>query len=42
MLATRAFVGALITRRTIGKDANEQHSCAALGTRWTSDHPWRI
>src|SRR5262249_31729562 len=26
----------------IGKDANQQHSCAAPGTRRTSDYPWRI
>jgi hypothetical protein len=38
----RAFVGALIMPRTIGKDPNQQHPCAALGTRRTSDYPWPI
>jgi len=37
--ATGAFVGALILSQPVGKDADQHHSCAALGTRWTSDHP---
>src|SRR5262252_2418707 len=42
ILATRAFVGALIMPRTIGKDLHQHHSRAAPATRRTSDHPWRI
>jgi hypothetical protein len=42
VLATGTFIGALITPRTVGEDADQQHSCAALGTRRTSDHSWRI
>jgi hypothetical protein len=42
VLATRAFIDALIMPWTVGKDANQQHSCAALGTRWTGDYPRRI
>src|SRR5215469_409640 len=42
ILATRAFVGALIMPRTIGKDLHQHHSRAAPATGRTSDHPWRI
>ena len=38
VLAARAFVGTLIISRFVRKDVNQQHACAALRTRWTSDH----
>src|SRR5262249_54817933 len=42
VLATWAFTGALIMPRSVGKDVDQHHSCAALGTRRTGDHAWRI
>jgi hypothetical protein len=42
VLAARAFVSAPIISRSIWKDENQHHSCAALRTGWTSDHHWRI
>jgi hypothetical protein len=42
VLAARAFIGTLITSPPAGKDMDQYHSCAAFGTRRTSDHAWRI
>jgi len=42
VLAPWAFIGTLITVQLVREDVDQQHSCAALGTRRTSDHSWQI
>src|SRR4029077_19692739 len=41
VLASRAFIDALIVTRSVRKDTDQYHSCAAFGTGGTSDDMWR-